>query len=115
MMADGHLNKCKECTKKDSIDRRWRDIDKAREYDRSRGNRQSPGYLKEYRAKNPDKYKAHNAVSNGIRDGKLKKGKCSVCGTDKRVHAHHHDYRKPLDVVWLCSQHHSQLHRDMKK
>lgn len=30
---------------------------------------------------------------------------------DKRVEAHHSDYSKPLDVDWLCKEHHALWHR----
>jgi hypothetical protein len=32
-----------------------------------------------------------------------------VCGT-WMVEAHHPDYSSPLDVVWLCRRHHTDLH-----
>lgn len=51
---------------------------------------------------------ARVAVRNAIRRGELVKGQC-FCGAT-RVQAHHHDYSKPLDVVWLCHQHHVELH-----
>jgi hypothetical protein len=86
------------------------------EYDRLRAK--TPG-RREYarrvsdswRAKFPEKYKAHNRLNNSLRDGKIKKLPCAVCG-DPRVHAHHHDYSKPLDVVWLCALHHHRGHAD---
>ena len=43
-MKDGHLNKCKECIKKNVLDHREKNIDKIREYDRKRGK--SPHRLK---------------------------------------------------------------------
>jgi hypothetical protein len=51
-------------------------------------------------------------VSNAIRTGRLARQGCEVCGD--RAHAHHDDYSKPLDVRWLCSQHHTDHHRAMK-
>jgi len=53
---------------------------------------------------------ARNAVSNAIRNNKLKKQPCEVCG-ELKVQAHHEDYSKPLEVNWLCKDHHSELHR----
>ena len=111
-MKDGHLNKCKDCKRKDSTEHRWNNIEKIREYDRKRGSRQTPEYLKELRKKHPRKYKAQTMISNAIRDKKLLKEPCEICGTRKRIEAHHDDYAKPLNLRWLCSSHHKQWHRD---
>ena len=109
-MGDGHLNKCKECTKLDALNHREKNIDKIREYDRERGNRLPNGYAKEYRERFPNKYKAHCMVSNAIRNKKLFKKPCELCGTDKNINAHHNDYLEPLNVRWLCSACHHQWH-----
>jgi len=108
-MADGHFNKCKECTKKDVTTNRKLNLEKYRAYDRTRGNRQHPGYLQEYRKRNSNKYRAINMVNNAIRDRKLFSEPCEVCGEEK-THAHHDDYSKPLNVRWLCAAHHKQWH-----
>jgi ribosomal protein S27AE len=62
-----------------------------------------------WRTEHPDAYKAHTAVNNAVRDGRLKKQPCAICGTDK-VHAHHQDYAKPLEVKWLCAKCHHRVH-----
>ena len=111
-MADGHLNKCKGCTKSDSTRHRNENLEAVREYDRSRGNRQSPEYLSKYRAKYPKKHKAESMVNNAIRDGKLFKEPCVICGSTEKIHGHHDDYEKPLNVRWMCAAHHHQWHRD---
>ena len=115
-MLDGHLNKCKECAKKDAISQRNRNLEAAREYDRVRSKTKRRKNLSAklrvaYREKNPEKYKAHIIVGNAIRKGDLKKGSCEVCGKSDIVHAHHDDYDKPLDVMWLCPIHHFERHK----
>jgi hypothetical protein len=63
------------------------------------------------RKKFPEKYRAHTAVSNALKLKILFKLPCSVCGTTEDVHAHHDDYTKPLDVIWLCRKHHQERHK----
>jgi len=111
-MGDGHLNKCKKCTKSDSTKHRNDNLEKIRAYDRMRGNRQTNEYRNEYKLKHPNKYKAHTLVGNAIRDKKLFREPCEFCGTKDDIHAHHDDYLKPLNVCWLCAACHSQWHRD---
>ena len=49
-----------------------------------------------------------------IKRGKLVREPCKVCGTEL-VEAHHKDYAKPLDVVWLCRPHHLKTHGVISK
>ena len=44
-----------------------------------------------------------------VQRGYLKPGPCVVCG-EPHAQAHHADYAKPLEVVWLCREHHLALH-----
>ena len=108
MMADGHLNKCKNCTRNDVKAHRLENIDKVRAYDRKRGSRQTREYTAAYRAKYPNKYKAHNLVNNSVRAGNLVPMPCEICGSS--AVAHHDDYAKPLNVRWLCHVHHKHWH-----
>ena len=108
-MRDGHVNKCKDCNKSDVANHRLNNLDKIREYDRSRGNRQDASYLNEWRAKYPKKHKAHIMVNNHKKAGNLHQEPCEICGNEKSV-AHHDDYNKPLNVRWLCQSHHKQWH-----
>ena len=112
-MGDGHLGKCRECTKQDATDNRNANIERVRAYDRKRGNRQGAGYLKSHRAKYPKQTKAHVLVGNAIRDGRLERGvECNTCKSTEKLHSHHDDYDKPLDLRWLCAACHRQWHRD---
>lgn len=67
-----------------------------------------------WRRANPDRYRAHLAVQRALTGGALVKQPCEVCGVtegrDVRIDAHHDDYSRPLDVRWLCRQHHIRLH-----
>jgi len=111
-MADGYLGKCKTCTKKDVTENRNKNIEHYRLYDRDRGCRQLPEYQTQYRTRKPNAYKAIIMVNNAKRDGKLFEESCEICGSNNRIHAHHDDYLKPLNVRWLCAAHHKQWHRD---
>jgi len=67
--------------------------------------------ITKYRKANPEKRKAHAAIANAIRSGKLVSLPCSECGETK-TEAHHYAYDMPLDVIWLCRKHHNQLHKE---
>jgi len=113
-MGDGHLNKCKECTKQDVKQnyqkRRAYYAGYERERSRKLERRQKAiEYQRRRRKKNVEKYRAHIITNNAIRDGKLKRGVCEICGSPF-VEAHHEDYNKPLKVTWLCRKHHLERH-----
>ncbi len=67
--------------------------------------------MQDYWARHPEKRAARHAVAYALQTGKLKKEPCVKCGSTFRLHAHHHDYGKPLDVTWLCSLCHGMEHR----
>jgi len=63
----------------------------------------------------PEKYKARKVLNHVIEKGRISKPKtCSVCGKTGRVEGHHEDYSKPLEVIWLCSQCHIDIHTNKK-
>lgn len=114
-MGDGHLNKCKDCTKKDVRHHRLDNPEKVRAYDRARSrlphrvSQRRELYEREW-DRHPDRMKARNAVSNAVRDGKLEKRPCAFCEATEGLEAHHHDYTKPLEVTWLCRPCHRRFH-----
>jgi hypothetical protein len=132
-MADGYLNICKVCVKL-RVKKHRSENDSVREYDRRRywedparmeyakkqrkewyANNKERAFenAKKQIKKNPEKRRAHNMVSNAIRSGKLLKQPCKICGAT--AHAHHDDYAKPLEVIWLCPTHHMRLHHGIDK
>jgi len=64
-------------------------------------------------ARHPEKRRAQNIVGGHLARGSLKRGPCEREGATcrGRVHAHHDDYSKPLEVRWLCALHHREVHR----
>lgn len=47
-----------------------------------------------------------------VKRGKVAKKPCRECG--QPAQAHHADYSKPLDVIWLCRKHHLALHKEQR-
>lgn len=131
-MADGHVNKCKECNKKDVTKNRNDNLEHYRDYDKTRSKLQhrvearneyaktEVGAMNVQKAKdsyikrNPKIRSTHIGVGNAVRDGKLVKSK--YCESpycehpDGYVEAHHCDYNKPLEVMWLCDRCHKDWH-----
>ena len=117
MMADGHLNKCKICTKNDVGNLREENIEKIREYDRKRGKlphriEKRNAIVKKWTKDHPDRSRAQQKLRRAVKSGIVKKYPCLICG--EKSEAHHPDYSRPLDVVWLCSAHHKQAHALVK-
>lgn len=132
-MGDGHLNKCKDCTKKDVGKHREENLEKIREYDRNRPNHEerlqrNKEYAKSergrkasaivcsnYRAKQKLRYKAHNMINYALSSGKISRPEtCSCCNIGCVPHGHHNDYTKPLEVIWLCVDCHIAFHKEVK-
>lgn len=127
---DGRDNTCKECRKERVRENRRENIEQYQAYERQRAMlphrvEMRDRYLstpegkaaiyrgtKKYRQNNPIKMQAHNRVSHALRDGRLSRPDgCNACGdTGQRLHAHHDDYAKQLDVRWLCPGCHHQWH-----
>ena len=62
---------------------------------------------------NREKRAAHKAVEYAVLRGDLKRQPCVRCGSEDRVVAHHDDYSRPLDVMWLCWPCHVERHREI--
>jgi hypothetical protein len=58
-----------------------------------------------HRERFPEREAARAAVKNAIKRGELIRRPCRDCG-DPNTEAHHPDYSKPFEVVWLCKPHH---------
>jgi hypothetical protein len=118
-MGDGHLNKCKDCTKNDANSHRKNNLERIREYDRKRGKlanriKLNTENTRAWRKEDSRRQKAHNAVSRAIKNGRLLKLSCKRCGNEKSL-AHHEDYDKPLQIIWLCQPCHKKRHNEINE
>jgi site-specific recombinase XerD len=128
---------CKDCRKAKIKNYRALNMEKIRSYDRARGqaeerkqkNKDYQAYMKKNepekwlimrceavkknRAKNRNKYIANSKVRYAISTKKIKQEPCIKCGAQKSE-AHHPDYSKPLEVVWLCDYHHKEEHKKLR-
>lgn len=141
-MADGHVNKCKTCNKKDVNDNRELKSEYYLEYDRNRFNAAERSVKSQIRNKaryhadedfkesiksskekwlvsNPLKRKAQIAAGNALRDGKLvRKFHCEHCNTsEKKLQKHHWSYEEEhwLDIIWLCTSCHGKEHKRLNQ
>ena len=126
MTADGLYPSCKKCHCERCKKNRDKDIKAYRKKNRERcrteklKETQRRAYKKalasgehvrrnkEWRDRNPEKYQAYLAVKKALRHGVLQRKECVLCG--EKAQAHHEDYSKPLEIIWLCQVHHSNLH-----
>lgn len=69
--------------------------------------------IKKHRAKQDCREETNKAIRKG---DLIRPNECSSCKERKDIiQAHHEDYAKPLDVIWVCPPCHSVLDKKMRK
>lgn len=114
--TSGLRGKCIECM---SIERKMKPG--VKEYDVIR-NKRHARKKKRYEAnkrralKNPHKEQARAILQASLRYKKIARPiSCYFCDKETKLDGHHHDYKKPLDVTWLCRSCHTRLHMYLDK
>ena len=118
-MADGHLNKCKDCVKSRVKTHRAENPEQHSAYEKKRGHNAArmastnASFCR--RLEDPLKKGAFYAVRNAIRSGQLSKASAHTCVDCKEVpayHWHHESYEPQhwLTVEALCARCHSRRH-----
>lgn len=96
---------------------REKNREKVRIYNREYNRlwRKKNGYHNEnkWQETNKTKVRAEKLLQYAVNKGYIKRKPCKICKA-KKTHAHHPDYSKPLEVVFLCPLHHRQLHIKLK-
>lgn len=110
---DGLQPVCKSCDARKRQDRYFGNHEaekaKRREYQKTElGKLLHGAAVAAWRKRSPDRRAAHIALDNAIRAGRVVRQPCFVCG--EKAEAHHPNYDAPLDVIWLCDEHHKQAH-----
>lgn len=126
----GITSRCAECHKAKVRENRALNIEHFRQYDAARfkndpkvrqrhrryqatdqGKASMLQSKTKWQSQNPEKRAAHVLLGNAIKCGRVNKpSTCQVCGIRGRIHGHHDDYTKPLDVVWCCPTCHAKIH-----
>lgn len=115
--------KCRSCEAEYYRSPEYRELanSKNRKY-RAEGRRRSHDAVHQQNRieKHPDKTKSAMVVRRALAAGGLSRpAACSRCGTEppamgdgrSGIQAHHEDYARPLDVIWLCHACHVAVHR----
>lgn len=97
----GYYYMCIPCWRERA--KEYRDTEQGKEKERIKARRMSRKHLQASRAR----AKAKHAIKIGTI---VKPEECEDCGTKAELAAHHEDYSKPLDVVFVCSDCHRKRH-----
>ena len=115
-MKDGHLGKCKDCAKKDTLTRARLHSDKIKAYEKVRSQTEKRKanrrfYVKKYRQEHPERTRINTAVERAIRKGVIvKPNNCCICGEETKLYAHHPNYNEPFNVIFVCQSCHKKIH-----
>lgn len=102
-MADGHLNKCKDCAKKDVHAKYMENIE-------------NPEYVERERARGREKFKrlykgipTHAKHGNAANARRFLQTRIGAIPEDMELH--HWNYNFPNKVFMISSRHHARLHK----
>lgn len=119
-VRSGRTGSCKRCLNAEAKHWREENPEKRREY-LEKLEKRFPGYKSKYariqRERYPEKYRARKVVTSAVYTGSIEKpDSCEECRSvvddSVALHAHHEDYSKPRDVIWLCRSCHRKRDSD---
>ncbi len=123
-----NTRKCRICEREKTIEQYgWKDRKRGRRETQckkckaigsrinwAKDSKEKNEYQRRYHRSHPYISRAHSAVKRALEIGTLTRKPCEISGcTDPLAEAHHEDYSKPLDVIWLCRSHHRIHHSEV--
>jgi hypothetical protein len=118
--SDGLGSWCKDCERSRDRKTYTKIYRKTEGYHQAKEKyRNSPKYKnglrereKRYRSHNLEKRRAQESVKAAKKAGRLVAPRfCQICKHEGILFAHHSDYSRPLDVLWVCPLCHAKIHR----
>lgn len=111
---NGHSPKCKACKRAKSAAYRktkdWAAYQRVRLQDDSKRSSKN-AQQKAWHQRNPLATQAYADLHRALNAGSIVRPKeCSDCKQVCKPEAHHEDYEKALDVIWLCRPCHEARH-----
>lgn len=115
---DGRDSRCKPCKAPIELAYRRKHAEKKRRLSkewRLNNPERVAAHQKIRERKFPEKHRARRILKEAVKYGKVEKPTvCPRCGVDEvpavEMHAHHHDYSKPLEIEWVCRSCHNKEH-----
>lgn len=112
-------SRCKECFKKKVLDYVKTPIGRIKHRKWARNWAKTENGKKFYHARTVKRRKidrekclCRQRFNGYIYRGTIKRQPCSICKKEN-AHAHHENYNKPLEVIWLCRTHHLMHHNQI--
>lgn len=132
---DGYYSRCKKCNY--ALEKEWRKNNQGKKREirtRYRGKNKEKiryadklfyaknkericEYQKQYKKSNPLVKSAYQEYEKALRNGVLQRPDiCQICDqSGKKIDGHHHDYEKPLEVIWICKSCHAYIHAKINR
>lgn len=112
----GRNTYCRQCRSEMYFENHKVELERSRKNHQNRyKNGKATQGAKDYLKRNPEVSAARWKTQNAILRGDLvRPKKCPVCKKKTTVEAHHDDYKKPLDVRWMCKLCHRAYHRELR-
>ena len=115
---DGHRSECRKCHNEanrkwthDNMDRCVKNANNWKVNNTEKHRLIQKKAHDKYKNNNRKKYDARIMTNAAIRSGELKRMPCEKCGCKNNIEAHHYDYQMPLNVKWLCTSCHKNIHK----